>query len=84
MTSKVNSVNEGRELMAKSLNNGTALEMFEKMLIHQRIDEKVAHELCYGCAATVLPMAKHETEIRSQTSGTYKILNLTFSKTFPA
>lgn len=69
MTRKVDSVREGRNLIAKSLNNGTALEIFKQMLIKQKIDEKIADELCYGTATAVLPMAKHVTEIKSSISG---------------
>lgn len=70
MAHKVKSVEEGRNRIAESLNNGTALEKFKRMLIEQKVDENVADALCYGNdTAAVLPMAKYEIEIDSPTSG---------------
>lgn len=69
MTKKVNSVEDGRKRMKESLNNGTAMEKFKQMLIIQRVDEKVANELCYGDVTAVLPMAKHKINIQSLASG---------------
>jgi len=70
MTRIVNSTEEGRQRVARSLNDGTALETFKRMLIRQRVDERTANELCYGDAAAVLPMAKYRVELRSPRSGT--------------
>lgn len=69
MTHKTKSVNEGRKCIVETLNNGTALEKFKKMLIRQRVSEEVAQQLCFGDSATVLPMAKHTVEIKSPVSG---------------
>lgn len=69
MTGKVNSVEEGRKRIANSLNDGTALEKFKLMLIELNVKEKVAHELCHGDAAAVLPMSKYKVEIKSPISG---------------
>lgn len=69
MTDKVTTVEEGRNRIVKSLNNGTALEIFKQMLIKQNINERIANELCYGDATAVLPMSKHKIEIKSMTSG---------------
>lgn len=74
MTNKANTVEEGRKRIAQSLNNGTALEKFKQMLIKQNIDERIADELCYGHTTSILPMAKHEIEIKSQSSGILKFL----------
>lgn len=71
MTGKATSVDEGCKLMAESLCNGTALEKFKQMLVTQKVDEKVANELCYGNTAAVLPDPKYTIEIKSQTSGMY-------------
>lgn len=71
MTHKANTVEEGRKRIAESLNNGTALETFKQMLIKQKIDEKIADGLCYGQTTAILPMAKYETKINSQSSGIY-------------
>lgn len=75
MTRKVNSVEEGRRRIAKSLNDGTALEKFKRMLIKQKVDERTANELCYGDAAAVLPMAKYRVKLRSPASGMYTVEN---------
>lgn len=75
MTHKTNTVEEGRKRIAESLNNGTALEKFKQMLIKQRVDEKIADGLCYGHTAAILPMAKHETKIKLQSSGILKASN---------
>jgi hypothetical protein len=76
MTHKVNTVEEGRKRIAESLNNGTALEKFKQMLIKQNIDEMIADGICYGRTIAILPMAKHETKIKSQSSGILKSLIL--------
>lgn len=73
MAQKVNSVDEGRLRIKKSLRNGTALEKFRQMLIKQRVDERIANELCYGNTTSVLPMAKHNIEIKSLFTGTKRI-----------
>lgn len=73
MTQKVNSVDEGRLRIIESLKNGSALEKFKQMLIEQKVDEKIANELCYGNTTAVLPMAKHKIEIKSLTTGTKHI-----------
>jgi len=69
MTHKVNSVEEGRKRLVESLNNGTALQKFKQMLMNLRVEEKVAHELCYGNPGAILPMAKHKIEIKSLITG---------------
>lgn len=69
MAQKVNSVDEGRLRIIESLRNGTALEKFKQMLIKQRVDERIANELCYGNTTAVLPMAKHKIEIKSLSTG---------------
>jgi len=69
MTHKTNSVDEGRQRITETLNNGTALEKFKQMLIRQRVSEEVAQQLCYGDSAVVLPMAAHTIEIKSPVAG---------------
>lgn len=69
MTHKASSVDEGRKRMAESLNNGTALNKFKHMLIEQRVEERIADELCYGNPVAVLPMANHRIEIKSPKEG---------------
>lgn len=69
MTHKTKTVDEGRKRVAETLNNGTALEKFKQMLIHQRVSKEVAQQLCYGDCAAVLPMAAHTIEIKSPVAG---------------
>lgn len=70
MTQKTHSVDEGRKRIAKTLNDGTALKKFNQMLIEQRVEKQIADQLCYGDPVAVLPMAKHQIEIKSSVAGT--------------
>ncbi|XP_050434287.1 thymidine phosphorylase-like [Adelges cooleyi] len=74
MTKKVESVQKGREVIAKSLVDGSALQTFKNMLVRQGILESVAEELCYGDPKSVLPMAKYIKQFKSTTSGYVKAI----------
>ena len=52
-----------------TLQNGTALDRFEKMLVCQNVDEAVARELCRGDVRKVLPRAQSVTPLLTAVSG---------------
>ncbi|GIY93973.1 thymidine phosphorylase [Caerostris extrusa] len=52
-----------KENISETLKNGTALQKFQDLVIHQHTDKDVAKELCYGDAVKALrSKAPYETE----------------------
>ena len=56
-------------MIAETINNGTALRRFEKMLINQYVDPEVARELCHGDVNKILPKAKLSTPLTVASAG---------------
>lgn len=63
-------ISKGEKLIEQTLQNGAALACFEKMLVHQNVDVRLAAELCSG--GQTLARAKYVTAILSPSSGTNK------------
>ena len=61
---------KGQQLIEETLHNGAALARFEKMLVHQNVDVRLAADLCSGDYK--LAKAKYVTVILSPLSGTNK------------
>lgn len=61
---------KGQRLIEETLQNGSALGIFEKMLVYQGVDNQLAADLCSG--RQVLAKAKHVTPILASTSGMEK------------
>ena len=61
---------EGVEKMALVLDNGSALSKWGEMLTQQGVADAVVESLC-GIQPdyTVLPTAKHKTELRTKQTG---------------
>lgn len=59
---------QGEEMIRETLCNGTALERFEMMLVHQNVKADVAAQLCSANYA-VLPRSKYITVFRASSSG---------------
>jgi len=66
---KAEDVSQGRQMIAETINNGTALRRFEKMLINQYVDPEVARELCHGDVNKILPKAKLSTPLTVASAG---------------
>ncbi|XP_046652473.1 thymidine phosphorylase-like [Daphnia pulicaria] len=60
-------VSKGQQLIEETLHNGAALACFEKMLVHQNVDVRLAADLCSG--GYQLTRAKYVTAIHSPLSG---------------
>lgn len=60
-------ISKGEKLIEQTLQNGAALACFEKMLVHQNVDVRLAAELCSG--GQTLARAKYVTAILSPSSG---------------
>jgi len=69
---KCTTLEEGKELIEKSLKSGTALKKFNEMIVKQGTEEAVANELCYGDMWKHLPKAKKTVDIPSPKSGFVK------------
>lgn len=61
---------KGQQLIEETLHNGAALACFEKMLVHQNVDVRLAADLCSG--GYQLTRAKYVTAILSPLSGMNK------------
>jgi len=68
---------QGEEMIRETLCNGTALERFEMMLVHQNVKADVAAQLCSANYA-VLPRSKYITVFRASSSGSYQISSCFF------
>ena len=70
LAGRVDSLEQGKEQISATLQNGTALDTFEKMLVSQNVAADVAHELCRGDVLKVLPTAKYVTPLVAPSTGT--------------
>ncbi|XP_074655288.1 thymidine phosphorylase-like [Tubulanus polymorphus] len=68
---KVNSLEEGENLIKRTLNNGSALEKFQAMIVAQGVNQKLAERICEreGDVFRVLRKANFKTPIKAHKSG---------------
>ncbi|KAK3096926.1 hypothetical protein FSP39_004832 [Pinctada imbricata] len=71
MIGKVSTLTEGCNKIRETLQNGTAMKCFERMLVEQGVNENVASQLCdiQNDVFDVLPKAKYVTPITTSRSG---------------
>jgi len=76
-TKRVSSVEEGAKLILEKLKNKEALHIFQKMLVAQGVDEKLAHELCINknYSAVFEKKAKYHSLIKAGKSGYIKSID---------
>lgn len=65
----VKSLDEGKKLIMKTIEDGSALRSFEKMLRAQGVAQDDASALCDGRFSAVLPKAPWVTELLSPKTG---------------
>ncbi|KAJ1530526.1 hypothetical protein ONE63_005416 [Megalurothrips usitatus] len=70
MRGAVDSLAAGRERVAATLRDGSALSAFRRMLVKQGVSEEDARRVCEdGSADAVLPRAPHVTAVRAAVDG---------------
>ena len=68
MSNIVQNLNAGEAMIERVLNDGSALEKFSEMCIHQGVDAEIARRLCQD-PLSVLPVSNNKIEIIAQHSG---------------
>ena len=74
------SIDQGQDLIAETLQDGSAMACFEKMLVHQNVHEKIAADLCSG--ELVLAGAKYVTQCLATSSGNIRSIVITYPYIF--
>ena len=76
-TKRASSIEEGARLILEKLKNKEALHIFQKMLVAQGVDEKLAHELCINknYSSVFEKKAKYHSLIKAQCSGYIKSID---------
>ncbi|KAL0967193.1 hypothetical protein UPYG_G00249010 [Umbra pygmaea] len=72
MSGRAGDLEEGKRLIAGTLQNGKALEKFRNMMIGQGVTSQIAASLCSAEADyySILRRAQHQTELETESSGT--------------
>jgi len=76
-TNRASSIEEGAKLILEKLKNKEALHIFQKMLVAQGVNEKLAHELCINknYDGVFEKKAKYHSLIQAKTSGFIKSID---------
>jgi thymidine phosphorylase len=70
MTDRVKTFDEGVDVVVRKLEDGSALEKFKEMIAAQGVDENTAAKVAnYDTISTVLPKAKFQTDLKSESTG---------------
>ncbi|CAB1346282.1 unnamed protein product [Coregonus sp. 'balchen'] len=71
MTGLAGSMEEGKKVIARTLQNGSALEKFQNMMIGQGVTSQIAASLCstYADYHSILRRARYQSELETQGHG---------------
>lgn len=67
-------LSEGRGLVRAVLRDGSALDVFLRMLVKQGVSEADARQVCSGDPWAVLPRAKHVTSVAAARGGVVRAI----------